>query len=137
MRTLRCAILTVCLAAAAQLAPAQNLMGKWVGSTVINGQRISFTMTVTAGNRYIETAQAGTLMTTQSGTYILANGLLVRNVIDWEPKQQMVVNPPYGTRSVPLAKPPGGSFRVNFTNPNTMVLEDVNTKGMLTYQRVQ
>jgi hypothetical protein len=54
--------------AAAHLAAAQSLMGQWVGSTVINGQRYSFTMTVTAGDHYIETAQVGTLMTTQSGT---------------------------------------------------------------------
>ncbi len=137
MKALRVAALMVCFSAAAQVATAQNLMGKWVGSTVINGQKYSFTMTVTAGNHYIETAQVGTLMTTQSGTYVFTNGLLVRNVIDWQPKQQMVVNPPYGTKSVPLAKPPGGSFRVTFTGPNTMVLQDVNTRGTLTYQRVQ
>lgn len=136
MKALRVGALTVCLAVAAQVAAAQNLMGKWVGSTVINGQRYAFTMTITAGNRYIETAQMGTLMTTQSGTYVFTNGLLVRSVIDWSPKQQMVMNPPLGTKPVPVAKPPGGSFRVTFTGANTMVLQDVNTRGTLTYQRV-
>lgn len=137
MNRLRGAAMALYLALAAQLAAGQNLMGKWVGSAVVNGQRISFTMTVTAGNHYIETAQAGSLMTTQSGTYVFTNGLLVRNVIDWNPKQQMVMNPPLGTKSVPVARPPGGSFKVTFTGPNTMVLQDVNLKGTLTYQRVQ
>ena len=137
MKALRGLALAVGFAVVAHVAVAQNLMGKWEGSTVVNGQRYSFTMTITAGNHYIETAQAGTLMTTQSGTYVFTNGLLVRNVTDWEPKQQMVVNPPYGTRSVPVARPPGGSFRVTFNGPNTMVLQDTKLKGTLTYQRVQ
>ncbi len=125
-----------CFVVAAQFAAAQNLMGKWTGSTAINGQRYAFTMTVTAGNHYMETVQSGTLMTAQSGTYVLTNGLLVRNVIDWNPKQQLVVDA-RGSHYEPMAKPPGGTFRVTFTNANTMVLEDVNLKGTLTYQRVQ
>jgi hypothetical protein len=137
MNALRGVALVFGLAAATQLAAAQNLMGKWVGSAVINGERISFTMTVTAGNHYIETAQMGTLMTAQSGTYVLTNGLLVRSVTDWNPKQQYVLDPPYGGHYQPLAKPPGGSWKVTFTNPNTMVLQDVNLKGIVTYQRVQ
>jgi hypothetical protein len=137
MRGLRGTAVAFSVVLAAQLAAAQNLMGKWVGSTVVNGQRYSFTMTVTAGNHYIETAQVGTLMTTQSGTYVLANGLLVRTVLDWNPKQQLVVDPPYGSHDVPVAKPPGGSWKVTFPNTNTMVLEDVNLKGTLTYQRAQ
>jgi hypothetical protein len=137
MRAIRGVALALCLGAAAQLAPAQNLMGKWVGATVINGERCSFTMTITAGNHYVETAQAGTLMTMQSGTFVLANGLMMRKVLDWSPKQQVVMDPPTGSHAVPVAKPPGGSFRVTFPNTNTMVLEDVNLKGTLTYQRVQ
>ena len=68
MRGFRGTAVAFCIVAAAHLAAAQSLMGQWVGSTVINGQRYSFTMTVTAGGHYIETAQVGTLMTTQSGT---------------------------------------------------------------------
>jgi hypothetical protein len=68
MRGFRGTAVAFCVVLAAQFAAAQNLMGKWVGSTVFNGERIAFTMTVTAGNHYIETAQVGTLMTTQSGT---------------------------------------------------------------------
>lgn len=135
MRRLRVRACALCFVAAAQMATAQNLMGKWVGSAVINGQQYSFRMTITAGNHYIETAQVGTLMATQSGTFVLANGLMVRKVLDWNPKQQMVVEPPLGSHSVPVARPPGGSFRVAFPNANTMVLQDVNLKGTLTYQR--
>ena len=137
MRGLRGTAVAFCIALAAHFVAAQNLMGKWVGSTVVNGQRYSFTMTVTAGNHYIETAQVGTLMTTQSGTYVLANGLLVRTVLDWNPKQQLVVDPPYGSHDVPVARPPGGSYKVTFPNAGTMVLPDVNFKGTLTYQRAQ
>ena len=134
MRRLRGMACGLCFVVA-QWVSAQNLMGKWVGSAIINGQRYSFTMTITAGNHYIETAQVGTLMATQSGTFDLANGLMVRKVVDWSPKQQMVVDPPMGTHAVPVAKPSGGSFRITFPNANTMVLQDVNLKGTLTYQR--
>jgi hypothetical protein len=137
MRGLRGTAVAFCIVLGAQFVAAQDLMGKWVGSTVISGQRYSFTMTVTAGNHYIETAQVGTLMTTQSGTYVFTNGLLVRSVTDWNPKQQLVVDPPYGSHYVPVAKPPGGSWKVTFPNANTMVLQDVNLKGTLTYQRAQ
>ena len=137
MQSLRRAAVMLGLAAVAHLAAGQNLMGKWVGSAVVNGERIAFTMTITAGNHYIETAQAGTLMTTQSGTFVFSNGLMVRTVIDWNPKQQLVMDPPTGSHYVPMAKPPGGSWKVTFPNANTMVLQDVNLKGTLTYQRVQ
>jgi hypothetical protein len=137
MRGIRGTAVAFCIVLSAQFAAAQDLMGKWVGSTVINGQRYSFTMTVTTGNHYIETVQAGTMMTTQSGTFVLNNGLMVRSVIDWNPKQQLVVDPPYGSHYVPVAKPAGGSWKVTFTSANTMVLQDVNLKGTLTYQRSQ
>jgi hypothetical protein len=137
MRPLRWTTVAFCFLLAAHLAAAQNLMGKWVGSTVINGQRYSITITITPGNHYIETAQSGTLMTTQSGTFVFTNGLMVRSVIDWNPKQQMIVDPPYGSHSVPVARPPGGSYKVTFPNANTMVLQDMNLKGTLTYQRAQ
>ena len=137
MKGLRGTAVGFSIVLATQLAAAQELMGKWVGSTVINGQRYSFTMTVTTGNHYIETAQLGTMMTTQSGTFVLTNGLMVRSVIDWNPKQQLVVDPPYGSHYVPIAKPPGGSYKVTFPNANTMVLQDVNLRGTQTYQRAQ
>jgi hypothetical protein len=126
-----------CFAVAVPLAIAQNVMGKWIGSAVINGQRYSFTMTITAGNRYVETARVGTLIATQSGTFVLSNGLMVRSVLDWNPKQLMVLDPPMGSRAMPMARPLGGSFRVRFPNANTMLLQDVNLKGTLTYQRVE
>jgi hypothetical protein len=120
---------------AAHWASAQNLMGKWIGSAVIDGKRYSFTMTITAGHHYIETARVGALMATQSGTFVLENGLMVRKVLDWSPKQQMMVEPAVGTRALHLARPAGGSFRVRFPNADTMVLQDVNLKATLTYQR--
>lgn len=50
MRLIPWATVASCFLLAAHLAAAQNLLGKWVGSTVINGRRCSFTMTITAGN---------------------------------------------------------------------------------------
>lgn len=76
-------------------------------------------------------------MTTQSGTLAFTNGRMVRSVIDRNPKQQMVIDPPYGSHSAPVARPPGGSYKVTFPDANTMVLQDMNLNGTLTCQRAQ
>jgi hypothetical protein len=121
-----------------QLAVAQNnLDGAWRATFVFNGQTCVFNLVNTAGQRYSETLRCGTMMTSQSGTYVFANSVLVRTVADWEPKQRYVIDNGYSGHYEPNAKPPGGSFRVSFTSSNTMVWKDVNFGGIITYKRVQ
>src|SRR5690242_9799649 len=74
------------------VASAQNTLdGRWQAGFVLNGQRCSLNLVMDAG-RYSELAQCGTLMTLQSGTYALSGNLLVRTVLDFEPKQRYVVD---------------------------------------------
>lgn len=92
---------------------------------------------MSAGQRYSELIQCPSMMTWQSGTYVVSpEGVLIRNVIDWEPKRRYVLDTGYSGHYEPNAKPPGGSFRVKFTSPDSMVWQDVNFGGILTFRRL-
>jgi hypothetical protein len=121
-----------------QSAVAQNnLDGAWGATLVFNGQPCVFNLVNTAGQHYRETLRCGTMMTSQSGTYVFANGVLVRTVVDWAPKQRYVMDNGYSGHYESNAKPPGGSFRVSFTSPNMMVWKDANFGGTITYKRTR
>lgn len=138
MKWVRLTVLAVLLVVAAQFAAAQNkLDGVWKATLALNGQRCTFSLVNTTGQHYTESLQCGALMTRQAGTYVFNNGTLVRNVVDWEPKQRYVMDNGYSGHYERNAKPPGGSFRVTFTSPTTMVWQDINFGGTLTYRRVQ
>jgi hypothetical protein len=87
--------------------------------------------------RYSEAIPCGSYMTWQSGTYAFANGVIARTVVDWEPKQRYVMDNGYYGHYEPNTKPAGGSFRVAFTSPSTMVWRDLHLGGTITYQRAR
>ena len=93
------------------------------------GQRCTFNLVMTVGQHYSETLRCGNLMTWQAGTYVFSNGILVRDVTVWEPRKRYVLDNGYSGHYEENAKPPGGSFRVTFTSPDTMVWQDVNFGG--------
>jgi len=132
----RFAAAVLVLGLAAPLAAAPNPFdGTWQSLLAANGMRCAVKLIMSAGQRYSEAIQCGGYMTWQSGTYVFANGILVRNVVDWQPKQRYVLDNGYSGHYEANAKPPGGSFRVAFTSPNTMVWRDVHFSGTITYQR--
>ena len=116
---------------------AQNKFdGAWTAGLVFNGMRCSVSLTMGPGQKYFETIRCGTMMTSQSGTYVVGqNGMVIRNVIDWQPRQRWVQDGGYRGHYEPNAKPPGGSYYVNFISANTMVWKDVNFGGVITYRK--
>jgi hypothetical protein len=137
MKSVRVTVVALAFSLWAQLAVAQKLDGVWKAALALNGQRCTFNLVNTSGQHYSETLQCGSMMTRQSGTYVFSNGTLVRTVADWDPKQRYVTDNGYRGHYEPNTKPPGGSFRVNFTSPNAMVWQDVNFGGTITYRRAQ
>ena len=138
MNRVRLTVVVLLLALASQLATAQNkLDGSWSAALVVGGQRCGISLIMQQGQRYSEMLRCGSLMTRQSGTYVFSNGLLIRNVTDWDPKQRYVLDNGYSGHWEPNAKPPGGSYRVNFVSPNSMTWHDVNFGGNITFRRVQ
>lgn len=112
--------------------------GSWRAVFTVYNMRCTSNLVMSSGQRYSELVQCGSVTTWQSGTYVLSrDGVLVRNVIDWEPKQRYVLDSGYSGHYEPNAKPPGGSFRVTFTSPDTMAWRDVSFGGTLTYRRVR
>jgi|GEM_PF-1526706 len=141
---LRVVALSFALAAPFVAHAAQNPFdGKWEAGFTVNSWRCTANLVMGPGQRYSELIKCrppvgDTQTTWQSGTYVLSkDGLIVRNVIDWEPKQRFVLDSGYSGHWEPNAKPPGGSYRVNFTSPNMMVWRDVKFGGALTYRRLQ
>jgi hypothetical protein len=136
MKLVRLTVLAFAFVLTAQFAAAQNrLDGTWEAVLILNGQRCIFNLVMTVDQHYTETLRCGDLMTSQAGTYVFSNGLLVREVTDWEPRRRYVLDNGYRGHYEENAKPPGGSFRVTFTSPDTMVWQDVNFGGTLTYRR--
>jgi hypothetical protein len=76
--------------AAPIVASAQSLDGAWIAHITVNGQPCTIKTVMNSGN-YSEVLQCGSLMTYQSGTYVVSGNLIVRNVIDWAPKGRYVV----------------------------------------------
>jgi hypothetical protein len=136
MKLVRLTVLAITFVLTAQFAAAQNeLDGTWEAVVTIYGQRCTFNLVMTVGQHYTETLRCGNLMTWQAGTYVFSNGILVRDVTDWEPRKRYVLDDGYSGHYEENAKPPGGSFRVTFTSPDTMVWQDVNFGATLTYRR--
>jgi len=123
---------------AAPLALAQNKFdGSWKAAFILGGQRCSLNLVMGPGDRYSELARCGTLMTRQAGTYVFSNGVLIRNVIDWDPKQRYVLDNGYSGHWEPNAKPPGGSYNVKFISPDAMIWQDINFGGTVTFRRLK
>ena len=163
-------LLALALAAPAVVRAQNTLAGVWQSADTVNGMRCTLNLVMDSQN-YSELAQCGPYMTRQSGTYVVSGNMLVRNVIDWAPRESYHVegrplgynyNCPPGSYRTPdghcpgwyggpghnyplgpgghyetNAKPPGGSYRVAFISPNTMVWRDVNFGGTVTFRRVR
>jgi hypothetical protein len=122
----------------ASVAVAQtNLNGSWRALLSGNGQRCSIDLVMGPGQRYSEMVRCGNMMTRQAGTYTFARGILMRQVSDWDPKQRYVMDNGYSGHYEWNAKPPGGSYKVDFTGRDTMVWRDVNMGGTVTFRRLQ
>jgi hypothetical protein len=134
MRTFRTTaflcILT-CLASGVGLA-ANSLVGHWRGAAMVSGRAYAFDLVMQSNGKYSDTVRAGSLMTSDSGTWKIVGGLLHFTVTDWEPKQQCFPQPT-GCRRI--SQPPGALYRVQFLSPNAMRMQDVNYGGIVNYER--
>ncbi len=146
------ALLALALAAPI-VASAQTLNGTWVEHRTVNGVACTMETIMNSGS-YSEKVECGSMMTWQTGTYVLSGNALVRHVTDFEPKWRWIVD---GGPLVPYnnygryreyqgglrghwernATPPGGTFQVTFTSPNSMSWYDVNFHGTAYFQRVR
>jgi hypothetical protein len=156
--------LAVALAAPA-VANAQTMDGRWHADVRVNGYPCTLDL-VMNGGRYSELARCGSMMTLQSGTYAMTGGLLVRTVLDFEPKQRYVVdgrplgydyrcpngqytcpgwyggpggNYPLGPGGhyEPNATPPGGTYTVTLNAQDMMTWRDMHWGGTITFVRVR
>ena len=71
-------------------ATAQGLDGTWIAYLRVNGMGCTI-KTIMGGGQYSELMQCGPYMTMQQGTYVVSGNLLIRNVVDWAPKDRYVV----------------------------------------------
>jgi hypothetical protein len=118
--------------------PQNSLAGQWRG--VLKG--ITLTIVIQANGQYTQTTQSGTLMTEQSGTYVLvAPNTIIFGVTDWAPKTLPVYHPyPNGGgyyTEQPTTVPPGGTDSYVFKGANTLILTDQVMHGSVTMTRVQ
>ncbi len=139
VRSLKVVALWFALATSIALFAQQNsLQGKWTTTIQVNGQRVAIEAVYGPEDRYSEMVRSGSLMTSQSGTFLFRDGTVYRTVKDWEPKRQWITGAAPGTGHWQNTKqPPGGVFRVTFTNADTTVWNDVNTRGSTVFRRVK
>ncbi len=103
------AAMLMCFLTGPLLAAQSTLDGTWNSALVVNGQRCAIQLIMSPGQRYSEAVKCGGIMIWQAGTYVFANGTLVRSVVDWQPKQRYVLDTGYSGHYEANAKPPGGS----------------------------
>jgi len=90
-----------------------SFVGQWRGVY----QSMTITIVIQPNGQYSQLAQAGTLMTQQSGPYTLVPpSTIVFSVTDWQPKTQQVYHP-YPTGG-PSNRSPDGNSRNGNQNPN-------------------
>lgn len=117
------------------------LVGSWRGSAP-SAPGVTFNLVVGADHSYSEQAVAGSLMTLQQGHYqVVAPDVVTFVVEEWKPRTYSVYHPT-GTvggyyTDEPVAKPPGGTWRIQFTSPDSFTMQDVNFGGMAVFNRVQ
>lgn len=124
------------------LAQTNSLVGEWQGVTTANGASITIDLVMGPDQHYSQQVRSGSLMTQESGNYVITGQNVVTfQVVEWEPKTQPVYHPT-GTvggyyAQEPTAKPPGGSFRFQFTSPTALQLQDVNFGGVIAMNRIR
>lgn len=126
--------------ASASRAQEPTLVGSWHGFAP-SAPGVAFNLVVGADHSYSEQTVAGSLMTLQQGHYeVVAPDVVAFVVENWEPKTRPVYHPTgtvggYYTQE-PLAKPPGGTWRIRFTSPDSFTMQDVNFGGVAVFNRV-
>jgi hypothetical protein len=117
-------------------------VGSWRGVTQANGAAIVFNLVMGPDLRYSQQLTMHGYMTLQSGRYALpTRNVIAFQVEDWQPRTQPVYHPSgttggYTTQQ-PVPRPPGGTFRFQFSSANSFTLQDVNLGGVITFNRVR
>lgn len=124
--------LLVLLLSAAQPASAHSFVGTWRGAVFVRGMPFTSSLVLEGDGRFNELDRSGTLMTEQTGTWQVVQGMLHLTVLDWEPKEQCLPT----TGCVAVLRPPGSLYRVQWLSANEIRCQDVNLGGYITYQRV-
>jgi hypothetical protein len=133
-------VLALIAAAAAAAGPASAQQNPFVGTWTGGAGAIAFNLVMGADMSYSEQEIAGAIMTLQTGKYVLsAPDIVIFQVLDWQPKTMPVYHPTgttggYYTQE-PTSKPPGGSYRYQFVNPNSFAVQDVTLGGAMTFTR--
>lgn len=118
-----------------------SLVGSWRGFAQIRGAAVEFDLVVQPNGVFTETERSRALMTMQSGqTHFAAPDLVIFEVQDWRPRTMPVYHPTgtvggYYTQQ-PTSRPPGGTWRLTWRGPNSVVMRDVNLGGAVTFNRV-
>ena len=140
------AMVAAALSFVASAADAQggSFTGSWRSVMTINGAAVEFDMVVQPNMAFNQVQRSGGGMTQQTGQVQQTGPDTVTFAVeDWEPKtmpsysfdpQQCPGQPCW--HDIPTTKPPGGTWRYWFTDPNTLNMHDVYMGGDITYQRV-
>ena len=142
------ALLTVGSVAGAREA---SLVGSWRASQETARGVLTFNCVIGSDGSYSLQAAlqtvAGSLMTWQKGYYQFTSPDTVSFVVeDWEPKSQSVYHTdrPYDDPLVrghmeleEVGKPPGGTYRIRFTSPDSFTSQDVNSGDSADFVRVR
>lgn len=135
------AILIALVTAVNSDAQGNSFVGSWRGVVTVNGMAVTFNLVMGANQSYSlqEVSRIG--MTLQTGYYRVNGQQIGFEVVDWQPKTAPVYHAPgwqggYYVQQ-PLAKPPGGMFRFQFTSSSSLTMQDVNLGGVITYNRLQ
>jgi hypothetical protein len=121
-----------------------RLDGGWRATIPVAGMQCSVDLVMTPQQKYSETIRCGSSMTWQAGTYTFNQGVLLRTVTDFQPRQRYVVdvnptqpwlpaNPPGHYEN--NVTPPGGSFQVTFNSSDTMTWKDITFGGTVVLRR--
>jgi hypothetical protein len=114
------------------------MAGSWQGTF----QGITVRLVVTPQMGFSEQQIMGQLMTMQSGEIRAAGpGLVAFVVEDWQPRTMPRYHPTgtvggYYTQE-PMAKPPGGVWRITFQGADAMTMQDARLGGVILMRRVR
>ena len=138
-RSLIAALALISSVAAAAQPP--SLVGAWRGVAQVRGVTVEFDLVIQPNGAFTETERTQTLMTMQTGqTHILAPNLVAFVIQDWRPRTMPVYRPNgaiggYYSQQ-PTSKPPGGTWRMTWRGPNSVVLQDTVFGGAVTFNRI-
>jgi hypothetical protein len=138
LKSLIAAFALVSVTAAAAQAP--SLIGAWRGIAQVRGVTVEFDMVIQPNGDFAETERTRTLMTRQTGQiHFVAPSIVTFVVQDWQPRTMPVYRPNGAVGGYysqqPTAKPPGGTWRLTWRGPNSVVMQDATFGGAVTFNR--